>query len=102
MKAINEHGIEAEFSDRVWAMMPKHKNGWIEIGEALNGVKIPEKIVEYQSKLKEEKAKDETPKKKEEFPQYPLEVKVDLLDKTLIKKGLKAKKRRLPKNDSKK
>ena len=59
--AINQHGIEREFSDRVWALMPKGKNGWIEydaqrLGEAL----IPQQVVEFQQSLKKDAVVEES------------------------------------------
>lgn len=95
IKAINQHGQEAEFSERVWEMMPKHKNGWVEIGEKVGNVKIPDKIVEYQAKLKDEQ-------EQKPYPKYPIEAKTELVDKVIVEKGKIPTKRRLPKNDSKK
>lgn len=49
--AINKQGREAYFTERVWELMPKHKNGWVEFssqGEVL----IPQQIVEFQQKKK--------------------------------------------------
>lgn len=51
--AINQHGRETYFSDRVWALMPKHKNGWIEFSEQ-GEVVVPQQIIEFQQSLKKE------------------------------------------------
>jgi len=52
VRAINKHGIEASFSERVWAMMPKHKNGWVEFSEQ-GEVLVPQQVMEFQLKKKE-------------------------------------------------
>ena len=53
--AINQHGREAYFTDRVWDLMPKDKNGWIKFSEQ-GEVVIPQQIVEFQQNLKKEVA----------------------------------------------
>ena len=68
VRAINKHGEERYFTERVWEMLPKHKNGWVEWTESGELI-VPLQIVEFQQKLKSEKedatvaeVKDETPK----------------------------------------
>jgi len=65
VRAINKYGREAYFSERVWALMPKEKNGWIEFSEQ-GEVLIPQQIIEFQQKKKEavvvEEVKTEQPK----------------------------------------
>lgn len=51
--AINKHGRESWFSDKVWEKMPKHKNGWIEFGTTMGEVLIPQQIIEFQQSKKE-------------------------------------------------
>lgn len=45
--AINKHGREAYFTERVWDMMPKDKNGWVEFS-AQGEVLVPQQVVEFQ------------------------------------------------------
>lgn len=54
--AINKDGREAKFSQRVWDMMPKHKNGWVEYNGQLGELPIPHQIVEFQQSLRKEDA----------------------------------------------
>jgi hypothetical protein len=52
VRAINKHGREQYFTERVWNLMPKHKNGWVEFdqqGELL----VPQQIIEFQQMKKE-------------------------------------------------
>jgi len=52
IRAINKNGRETFFSERIWGMLPKDKNGWVEF----NGEKellIPDKIIEFQQKKKD-------------------------------------------------
>lgn len=54
--AINQQGREAYFSDKVWALLPKHKNGWVEFADIKAGdIPIPHQIIEFQAKVTEEK-----------------------------------------------
>ena len=51
IKAINSIGTISEFREKVWELMPKHKNGWREIKEgAKEPVNIPIEIKEFQAK----------------------------------------------------
>ncbi len=47
--AINKQGREAFFTERVWDLLPKGKNGWVEFS-AQGEVLIPSQIVEFQKK----------------------------------------------------
>ena len=62
--AINKEGREMYFTDRVWELMPKHKNGWIEFSSK-GEVIVPQQILEFQQKKKEavavEDIKNDTP-----------------------------------------
>lgn len=51
--AINKDGRMGTFSDRVWALMPKHKNGWMLFNGDSKEPVIPEEIIEFQAKKKE-------------------------------------------------
>jgi hypothetical protein len=50
--AINKNGTESYFSERVWNLMPKHKNGWVEFSDNMN-ILVPDKIIEFQQKKRE-------------------------------------------------
>jgi hypothetical protein len=52
IRAINKDGRQRDFTERVWSMMPKHKNGWVEY-EAQGEVLVPQQIIEFQQKKKE-------------------------------------------------
>lgn len=51
--AINKTGREAYFSERVWELMPKDKNGWVKFSEQ-GEVLVPPQIVEFQQKKKQD------------------------------------------------
>lgn len=51
IRAINKDGRQRDFTERVWSMMPKHKNGWVEY-EAQGEVLVPQQIIEFQQKKK--------------------------------------------------
>lgn len=79
--AINQHGMETYFSDRVWNLMPKHKNGWVEFSDKLGESVIPQQIIEFQAKLK----KDAVVEEKNEFVEKktaPMPVKKNHVAKT--------------------
>lgn len=50
--AINKHGQERYFRERVWNLMPKSKNGWREF-DATGEIIVPQQIVEFQQSRKE-------------------------------------------------
>lgn len=58
--AINKQGREAIFTRRVWDLLGKNKNGWIEY-ESRGEVLIPDKIIEFQQKRKEAEIVPESP-----------------------------------------
>ena len=87
VRAINKHGREAYFSERVWGMMPKDKNGWVEFSQQ-GEVLVPQQIIEFQQKKKEAvvvDTKDETPIEATPVEQPPI-TKVDIPKKPLPKK----------------
>ena len=49
--AINKSGREAYFTERVWDMLPKNKNGWVEFS-AQGEVLVPQQVIEFQQKKK--------------------------------------------------
>lgn len=52
--AINQHGRESWFTERVWNKLPKHKNGWIEFdSKEMGEVLIPQQIIEFQAQKKD-------------------------------------------------
>jgi hypothetical protein len=61
--AINKDGREAYFTERVWNIMPKHKNGWIPFEDNKDGIVIPDEIIEFQKNLSELKAKQQQAEK---------------------------------------
>jgi hypothetical protein len=87
VRAINQKGMVSEFSDRVWAMLPKHKNGFIELSEMQTPVHIPEKIIEFQAKVKEQ------PPVVQEFVQTATpqddKARMDIMKAYLTSKGIK-------------
>lgn len=54
IKAINKYGRVAYFSERVWEMMQKpNRNGWVIYSEK-DAANIPDVVVEFQAKKKQE------------------------------------------------
>jgi deoxyribodipyrimidine photolyase len=54
IKAINAIGTVSEFRERVWELMPPHKNGWREIKEgSKEPINVPTEITEFQAKKKD-------------------------------------------------
>lgn len=66
--AINKKGMVSKFSDKVWNMMPKHKNGWEEIGAA-KGLSVPPEVTEFMAKKKDVAAEE----KKVEIPDITID-----------------------------
>lgn len=50
IKAINKQGTVSQFTEKVWNMMGKNKNGFLEITDEHLPVHIPDKIIEFQAK----------------------------------------------------
>lgn len=64
IKAVNRHGATATFSEKVWNLLPPHKNGWmIADGSPLipKNIVIPKDLIEY-TKKKEESVKTQETK----------------------------------------
>lgn len=72
VRAINKHGEERYFTERVWEMLPKHKNGWMEWTESGELI-VPLQIQEFQAKLKSEKADVSVAEAKSETPKVDIE-----------------------------
>lgn len=53
IQAINKHGIVARFSDTVWKLLGKEKNGWQLYDESTKTINVPKQIIEFQAKKKE-------------------------------------------------
>ena len=50
IKAINKQGTVSMFTEKVWNMMGKNKNGFVEITDERTPVHIPDKIMEFQAR----------------------------------------------------
>lgn len=82
----------AEFRERVWELMPPHKNGWREIKEgSKEPVNIPTEIKEFQAKKAE--AKEELKDDKPEITSTPTKgdehASVEIMKEYLTEKGIK-------------
>ena len=90
--AINKDGIEREFQDRVWALMPKGKNGWMEYNALkLGEVLIPQQVVEFQQSLKKDAVVEEnveTPKVVERTIEIPI-VEPQTIEDSIVEKKTK-------------
>ncbi len=86
--AINQHGIEREFSDRVWALMPKNHNGWIEYdAQKLGGALIPQQVVEFQQSLKKDVVVEEsveTPHIQEMVIEIPIPIEPQVIEEQVV------------------
>jgi hypothetical protein len=49
IKAINKAGMISTFSDKVWALLPSHKNGFRELSDAPETI-VPSEIIEFKAK----------------------------------------------------
>ena len=54
IRAINKAGIVSEFTKTVWDLMPAHKNGFVPFTGQVEQVVVPEKIIEFQARKKED------------------------------------------------
>lgn len=50
VKAINKAGMVSEFTDKVWELMSKNKNGFVELSDTPNVPHIPKEIIEFKAK----------------------------------------------------
>jgi glycerol kinase len=83
--AINQHGIERTFSDRVWALMPKGKNGWVEYdAQALGGALIPQQVVEFQQSLKKDAVVEESIEPMQVAKEQVVEIPIVIQEETTV------------------
>ncbi len=71
VRAINKNGEIRDFTDRIWGIMPKHKNGWVEFEEPGELI-VPLQIVEFQQKLKDKKEVVDAVKDDDEIPKMDI------------------------------
>jgi len=94
IRAINKQGTVSEFTERVWGLMSKNHNGYIELNENEQPVNIPDKIIEFQVKKKQEVVKvaetaDIEQPETEIATEVPAEISVETMKKFLTSKGIK-------------
>lgn len=56
--AINRHGTEGAFTEKVWSLLKKDKNGWKQISEMGVTIDVPQIIKEFQASKKLEPVMD--------------------------------------------
>lgn len=60
IRAINKAAMVSEFTKTVWDLMPAHKNGFVPFTGQVEQVVVPDKIIEFQAKKKEDVAAQES------------------------------------------